>query len=346
MNIYFTLEKPIKENKNSIFLAGPTYRQNDVISPYHLKSWRYDAINILSKLNFDGDIYIPEWKNNIKPEEWTYSRQIDWENEYLNKAKVILFWIPREMKLLPGLTTNIEFGEWMKSNKIVVGWPYNAEKIKYIKEKCIKYNIPWTTISLEDCVLNAIKKLNDINSIENKYSTWFTADTHFGHIRTLELSKRPFISLLDMDCGMVYNWNKVIHDNDIVYHLGDFGNPLWLQQLKAKKIYFLPGNYDTPEIISELLKDSRVTIIPNNTLIKINDYDFNLIHEPEKFNNENNFNLFGHIHKLQMVKRNGLNVGVDCHNFAPINEETILFYYNAIMNHYDKNVFMNFKNEV
>jgi hypothetical protein len=41
-----------------------------------------------------------------------------------------------------------------------------------------------------------------------------------------------------------------------------------------------------------------------------------------------------------MVKRNGLNVGVDCHNFYPVSVETIVFYTVAIKKHYDENVFM------
>ena len=40
-----------------------------------------------------------------------------------------------------------------------------------------------------------------------------------------------------------------------------------------------------------------------------------------------------------MVKRNGLNVGVDCHNFRPIDVETIEFYRTAIEKFYDENVF-------
>ena len=40
------------------------------------------------------------------------------------------------------------------------------------------------------------------------------------------------------------------------------------------------------------------------------------------------------------VKENGLNVGVDCHKFSPIDVETVLFYRNAICNHYDENVFL------
>jgi calcineurin-like phosphoesterase family protein len=65
-----------------------------------------------------------------------------------------------------------------------------------------------------------------------------------------------------------------------------------------------------------------------------------LVHKPEDSKGNNLFWLFAHIHAAQTVKKNGLNVGVDCHNFKPIDMEAVLFYRNAILNHYDKNVFM------
>ena len=65
----------------------------------------------------------------------------------------------------------------------------------------------------------------------------------------------------------------------------------------------------------------------------------NLILVDEEKIDETNINFFGHIHKLCMIKQYGLNVGVDCHNFYPIDLETVLFYHNAILNHYDIEVF-------
>jgi hypothetical protein len=40
-----------------------------------------------------------------------------------------------------------------------------------------------------------------------------------------------------------------------------------------------------------------------------------------------------------MIKRYGINVGVDCHYFTPIDMDTVLFYHNAALNYYDENVF-------
>ena len=77
-----------------------------------------------------------------------------------------------------------------------------------------------------------------------------------------------------------------------------------------------------------------------HSVVVIRDKSFRLIHAPENIKYNDEFYLFGHIHKLQMVKKFGLNVGVDCHDFRPINEEIILFYRNAIEKHYDRNVFM------
>lgn len=40
-----------------------------------------------------------------------------------------------------------------------------------------------------------------------------------------------------------------------------------------------------------------------------------------------------------MIKPYGLNVGVDCHNFTPIDLDTVSFYLNGILNFYDNEVF-------
>jgi len=167
---------------------------------------------------------------------------------------------------------------------------------------------------------------------------FFTSDTHFGHQRTLELSKRPFNNVLEMSETIVDNWNNVVENHDTVYHLGDFGSVEFINCLEGK-IKFIPGNYDDQKTLDYLVK-KNVTILEQDYLLKIKEYEFCLVHEPyETKMSEDNFFLFGHIHKLQMVKINGLNVSVDCHNFFPLSFKDVLFYRNAIVNHYDENVF-------
>lgn len=86
MIINYSDQKVIK-NKKSIFLAGPTPRNNSAIS------WRTNACKTLKLLGFDGVVYVPEY-STWKPKE-DYVDQAMWEREALINATVILFWMPR-----------------------------------------------------------------------------------------------------------------------------------------------------------------------------------------------------------------------------------------------------------
>ena len=186
---------------------------------------------------------------------------------------------------------------------------------------------------------------------------YFTSDTHFGSERTLELSRRPFNSVFEMDETIIKNWNSCISNDDIVYHLGDFGNFELLNYLNGF-IRLIPGNYELDDLDKawkyentkfKILKKFEYLITVND-LIKIDDNDTNnifLVHKPSEMVS-NIFNLFGHVHQLSMVKKfsklsknfYGLNVGVDCHRFFPIDISVINFYKNAILKHYDQEVFL------
>ena len=65
---------------------------------------------------------------------------------------------------------------------------------------------------------------------------------------------------------------------------------------------------------------------------------YNCTHRPEDCD-KTKFNLFGHVHGLCKIKRYGLNVGSDCHNFKPVGLGDIEFFRDAINNVYDINVF-------
>lgn len=118
----------------SIFLAGPTPRSDET------ESWRKDAVKILEDKGYDGVVFIPEprdgsWQKN-------YNAQVEWEEECLNIADCIVFWVPRELKTMPAFTTNVEFGTWASSGKIVFGAPPKAEKNTYLKYYAKKFNVP------------------------------------------------------------------------------------------------------------------------------------------------------------------------------------------------------------
>lgn len=123
MKINYSDQEVIK-GKKSIFLAGPTPREKDSLS------WRKSACEILKKLDFDGIVYVPEY-STWKPKE-SYVDQAMWESIALTQADVIVFWIPRHLPDLPAFTTNVEFGYWLPSKKVIYGRPDTAEKIKYL----------------------------------------------------------------------------------------------------------------------------------------------------------------------------------------------------------------------
>lgn len=162
MQILYTFEEKDNDNQ-SIFLAGPTLRDYDS----GLESWRDQCVDLLKYYNFDGTVFLPEMSldpdkrqffEDIMNSKDGYSRRVEWEIKYLNEADIILFWIPRNIKTLPGFTTNIEFGEFMHSRKIVVGFPLIADKCEYIDYRCKKHNIPCYN-TLSQCVEYAVERL-------------------------------------------------------------------------------------------------------------------------------------------------------------------------------------------
>ena len=84
----------------------------------------------MKNIEFDGVIYVPEY-STPKPKE-DYVDQASWEREALINATVIAFWIPRMIPDMPAFTTNVEFGYWIHSGKILYGRPNGASKIKYL----------------------------------------------------------------------------------------------------------------------------------------------------------------------------------------------------------------------
>lgn len=72
------------------------------------------------------------------------------------------------------------------------------------------------------------------------------------------------------------------------------------------------------------------------------------VHEPsnarhlplkQNLSTTNDIVLFGHIHGRQKIKKIGIDVGVDANHFCPYTLDDIAFYHNAILYHYDKEVF-------
>lgn len=313
--------------KDGVFLAGPCPRQSGIID------WRVEAIELFRKHGFTGDIINPT--NDQYDDQ--YLKQINWEIEGLHLSSAIMFWVPRTEQN-PSFTTNVEFGEWMKNDSVILGFPRDSMKNKYLQTRFEHMN-KLVYHNLEETVKVTI------DLIENRYklyggNTFFTSDTHFGQERTLQLSYRPFRSVRDMDLTLISNWNKRLNSESTIFHLGDFGNTECLPLLNFKKMYFLSGNYERKDGVK--LNDDRVVDIVPPFVIKVKNKKYGLCHEPLNKMGKDRFYLYGHIHRLQLVKANGVNVGVDGNRFNPMSINELDFLRGGIDNHFDENVFVEY----
>jgi calcineurin-like phosphoesterase family protein len=78
--------------------------------------------------------------------------------------------------------------------------------------------------------------------------TFFTSDSHWGDHRTINIWKRPFASVAEMDRTLEEAWNAVVGADDEVWHLGDFARkpsdvPALLERLRGTK-HLIRGNND------------------------------------------------------------------------------------------------------
>lgn len=138
----------------SVFLAGPTPDKSNPIP-----SWRPTALKILAD-EWVGPrtltVLSPESRNGVRADR--YETQVDWETDARAAADAILFWIPRDLKTLPGFTTNVEFGLDVTSGRAVLGIPNdcpNPERNRYLAYVARRHGVPVCT-TLVDTVTAAL----------------------------------------------------------------------------------------------------------------------------------------------------------------------------------------------
>ncbi len=165
---------------------------------------------------------------------------------------------------------------------------------------------------------------------------WFTADTHFGHKKILEYTNRPFASVEEMDEALIQRWNAKVTPEDEVYHLGDVGlcSPGKLRKILDRlngKIYLIRGNHEKS---AEACND-RFEWIRDYYELTMDDKDafrgkqlVVLLHYAMRVweaSHHGTYHLYGHSHGSleDDVNSRSFDVGVDCHNFEPINYDQI-----------------------
>lgn len=149
------------------------------------------------------------------------------------------------------------------------------------------------------------------------------ADTHFGHLNMQKYENRP----PDFDERIIYNWNGLVEEGDLVIHLGDviLGKeketrlPLIMKRLNGRKILTL-GNHDHES--QEYYMDNGFDFVCDYFVYK----DIAFSHyplTPLPFQNGENhpakisYNLHGHFHRgMHRVEEKNIGIHDDFYNYT------------------------------
>lgn len=119
----------------SLFLAGPSPRDSG-----H-PDWRAEALALLADRGFDGVVFTPLPAGGFTPAT-DYDAQVAWEHAAMERSDRLLFWIPRDLAVLPGFTTNVEWGRFERSGRVVLGYPPAAAKMRYLDWHARRSRVP------------------------------------------------------------------------------------------------------------------------------------------------------------------------------------------------------------
>lgn len=147
--------EPLPDSGPMVFLAGPTPRAGGQVP-----SWRPAAVESLAaQWTGPGPLTVltPESRGGVRARH--YDDQVDWETSARAKATAILFWIPRDLSTLPGMTTNVEFGLDVATRRAVLGCPPdcpNPERNRYLIYVARRHDVP-VLETLQDTVAAALR---------------------------------------------------------------------------------------------------------------------------------------------------------------------------------------------
>lgn len=164
---------------------------------------------------------------------------------------------------------------------------------------------------------------------------FFTSDLHIGHQNIIKYCQRPFKDIDDMNESLIRNWNKVVRNGDLVYHIGDFSfreRGLEYERRLNGNIVHILGNHDKNSKIKTLIKyaimkfGKKFVFVTHNPAI-----DFEV---PEFCD----FIICGHVHEKWHYRWTEgekdsipiINVGVDVNMFTPIRLDKLIELYEKI----------------
>lgn len=159
---------------------------------------------------------------------------------------------------------------------------------------------------------------------------WFTADTHFFHTGILTACRSQFSTIDEMNEKLIDNWNEVVSNKDVVYHLGDFGFIYGKRNIQQMEKVFnrlngnknlCIGNHDC-----KVIKSFKWNNVFERKTIKNNGIKYTLNHFSQRSwscSFHDSRHLFAHSHGNLKPYGYSCDVGVDSWNYAPVNIDTL-----------------------
>lgn len=182
-------------------------------------------------------------------------------------------------------------------------------------------------------------------------ATFFTSDTHFGHVGIIKHASRKFPDEFAMDGELIRRWNSVVRPDDTVYHLGDLsfkGLAYTMEILDSLngRIHWVLGNHDKA-LKNKSPMVSRMESIQPILETNIDGQHVVMCHFPMLTWNKAHYGswmLHGHSHGTLKHPYEGMrlmDVGVDTNNLTPYSLDEVRAYmdgrkYNEVDHHTTK----------
>ena len=172
---------------------------------------------------------------------------------------------------------------------------------------------------------------------------WFTADLHLGHEAIIELAKRPFGGVSEMNEVLIANINDKVGEGDELWILGDASCRIpqeeaagLLGRIRCRNLHLVRGNHDKkwegPGVFSsvqdykELKAQGKKLVLFHYPILEWNGY-----------RHDWSIHLHGHIHSsadvnaLNALKgRRAFDVGVDANGYRPVSLEEALSFFEGV----------------
>ncbi len=148
-------------------------------------------------------------------------------------------------------------------------------------------------------------------------TTYFTADTHFGHRSIITACGRPWTSIDAMDEALIQRWNETVRKTDEVWHLGDFAYRAGAERIREifsrlnGRKHLVIGNHDHDNRTLGLPWASppqdRVVLTVDGCRVILDHYAM----RSWPSSHHGTIHLYGHSHGALPPMGNSLDVGVD-----------------------------------